>query len=164
MKLDDGNISNNLVQGGTSVLFAAYLTNTIMEMIPWLIAALPLLVGDLYFGVKNVLHHGGKLRLTKAISMTIDKAFSYVCWILISTTLSVAFSIDALKYIILGFIFFREVVSCFRNYMNSKGYNVNEIELFRLLWRYVIKEGKEMADDASKVVTKEEDDQKKSNQ
>jgi hypothetical protein len=76
----------------------------------------------------------------------------------------VAFSIDALKYIILGFIFFREVVSCFRNYMNSKGYNVNEIELFRLLWRYVIKEGKEMADDASKVVTKEEDDQKKSNQ
>jgi hypothetical protein len=161
MDLNDGNISNNLVQGGTSVVLVAYLTNTIMEMIPWLIAAIPLLIGDLYFGCKNVACHGGKLRLTKALSMTIDKAFSYVCWILISTTLSVAFSVDVLKYIILGFIYFREVISCFRNYMNSKGYNVNEIELFRLLWRFVIKNGREMADDASKIITKEESDNNK---
>lgn len=157
MKMDSENLSNNLVQGGTTICLTAYLQSVYMEMIPWLVAAVPLLIGDLYFGVRRVVAHREKVRCLKAVSMTIDKAFSYVCWVLISTTLSVAFGQDIIKYVILAFIYFREVVSCFRNYMNSKGYDVNEVELFRLLWHKAVKGGEDIADEASRVITKEKD-------
>ncbi len=157
MKLNEDNLSNNLVQGGTSMVLTAYLQSVYMEMLPWLVAAVPLLIGDLYFGVKLVLFRHEKLRLLKAVSMTLDKAFSYVCWVLISTTLSVAFHMDAIKYVILAFIYFREVISCFRNYFNAKGYDVDERGLFKLLWRKVIKDGAEVADEASQVIKKKEE-------
>jgi hypothetical protein len=156
MKLDENNVTNNLVQGGTSIVLTAYLQSVYMEMLPWLVAAVPLLIGDLYFGVKLVLYRHERLRLLKAIAMTIDKSFSYVCWVLISTTLSVAFHADAVKYVILAFIYFREVISCFRNYFNSKGYDVDERGLFKLLWRKVVGDAVELADEASRVVRKEE--------
>lgn len=138
-------------------MLTAYLESVYMEMLPWLVAAIPLLIGDLYFGVKLVLHRHERLRLTRAISMTLDKAFSYVCWVLISTTLSVAFHADIIKYVILAFIYFREVVSCFRNYFNAKGYDVDERGLFKLLWRKVMKDGENLVDEASEVITKKEE-------
>jgi hypothetical protein len=157
------NLSNNLTQGGTAVVLYAYLYNTYMDMLPWLIAALPLLIGDLYFGVKNLLHHHQKVSITKAFAMTIDKGFSYVCWVLISTTLSNAFHVDAIKYLILAFIYLREVISCFRNYMNSKGYDVNEVELFRLLWRKIIKDGESTLSSAEKIITQSKEQEEDQN-
>jgi hypothetical protein len=160
MKLNEDNLSNNLVQGGTSIVLSAYLQTVYMEMLPWLVAAVPLLIGDLYFGVRVMMRRREKVRLLKAVSMTLDKAFSYVCWVLISTTLSVAFSADTIKYVILAFIYFREVVSCFRNYFNARGYDVDERGLFKLIWRKIFNDGEALADEASHLVKKDKEEER----
>lgn len=169
MHIDEPNTANAITQGGTAAFLSVYLNQAYMEMLPWIIAAIPLIISDLYFGIKKVrfkyVDSKGKTEkpsFTKAIGMTIDKAFSYVCWILIATTLSIAFETTAIKYTIMGIVYLKEVISCFRNYFNSKGYDVNEAEMFKLMWKMAVRKGEEFNDDIDKVVTKKEDNDNES--
>lgn len=163
MQISEPNTANTIIQGSTAAYLSTYLNQAYMDMLPWIIAAIPLIVSDLYFGINKTRSKNEKVHIMKAISMTIDKAFSYVCWILISTTLSIAFGADAIKYTIMGFVYLREVISCFRNYFNSKGYDVNEAEMFRLLWKMAVRKGEDFNDDLDKCVTKkgEQEDESK---
>lgn len=156
MHVEDSNTVNIITQGGTAAFLSVYLNQAYMEMLPWIVAAVPLILSDLYFGIQKTRYRGEKVSYTKAIGLTIDKAFSYVCWILISTTLSIAFKTDVIKYTIMGVVYLKEVISCFRNYFNAKGYDVNETEMFRLMWRLAVKRGEETADEISKTITKKE--------
>ena len=154
-----------MLQGGTASYFAAYLNQAYMEMMPWMIAAIPLIIGDMYFGILRIRSKKQQFFMTKAVSMTINKAFSYLCWILIATSLSIAFEQKAIKFVIMAIVYGNEVISCLRNYMNSNGYDVNEVGMFKLLWKTVVKGGEELADEASGMITRqkkedEEDDNK----
>ncbi|WP_294477090.1 hypothetical protein [uncultured Bacteroides sp.] len=164
MQIEDSNIGNVLIQGGTTAFFSVYMTQAYLDMLPWIVAAVPLIVGDLYFGIKKVRckyvsskGHSEKPSFTKAIGMTIDKAFSYVCWILIATTLGLAFETSAIKYVIMGVVYLKELISCFRNYFNSKGYDVNEAEMFKLMWRLAIRKGEETTEELNKLIIKKEE-------
>lgn len=164
MHIENSNLGNVLIQGGTTAFFSMYLTQAYMGMLPWIIAAIPLIIGDLYFGIKKVrcryinsMGNSEKPSFTKAIGMTIDKAFSYVCWILIAVTLGIAFEMATIKYAIMGVVYLKELISCFRNYFNSKGYDVNETEMFKLMWRMVIRKGEDTANEINKIIIKEEE-------
>ena len=163
MILENGNTANSVVQGGTTAFLSNYFNSAYMDMLPWLMAAAPLLIGDLYFGWKKVRYkhiadNGDKPSVTKAIGMTLDKAFSYVCWILISTTLSIAFGSDILKYTIMAIVYIKELISCFRNYYNAKGYDVNEADLFRLLWKMAVRKGEQVGEDINDTITKKKEE------
>lgn len=165
MTLEGNNTANAVVQGGTTAFLSNYFNSAYMEMLPWIIAALPLLVGDLHFGWNRAryLHKegkGDKPTVTKAAGMTIDKAFSYICWILISTTLSIAFGSDILKYTIMAIVYIKELISCFRNYYNAKGYDVNEADLFRLLWKMAVRKGEQVGEDINDTIIKREEERK----
>lgn len=163
MHISESNTANAVIQGGTASFLSIYLNQAYMEMLPWVIAAIPLIIGDLFFGIKKTMHKGEKVYIMKAISMTIDKTFSYVCWILISTTLSIAFQADVVKFTIMGFVYLREVISCFRNYLNTKGYDVNEAEMFKLLWKMFIRKGEEFDDGVEKCIIKKEETKNENN-
>lgn len=163
MHIEDSNIGNTLIQGGTTAFMTVYLTQAYMDMLPWIVAAVPLIVGDLYFGIKKVRYkyvsskgQSEKPSFTKAIGMTIDKAFSYACWILIATTLGLAFETSVIKYTIMGVVYLKELISCFRNYFNSKGYDVNEAEMFKLMWRMAVRKGEGTTEELNKLITKKE--------
>ena len=151
-----------LIQGSTATIFAAYLDLAYTDMIPWICAAVPLIIGDLIFGVLRVISKKEKIFIMRAIRMTITKSFTYACWIMISIALSITFELPSIKYGIMGFVYINELVSCFRNYLNAKGYNLNEVGMFKLLWKMIVREGKDLADEASELITKEKDDNGKS--
>jgi hypothetical protein len=52
------------------------------------------------------------------------------------------------------------VVSCFRNYFNARGYDVDERGLFKLIWRKIFNDGEALADEASHLVKKDKEEKR----
>lgn len=159
--IDENNKSNMITQGTTTAVFSTYFHTAYIAMIPWFVAAIPLIIIDLKYGrekarrrYEKTKNPDDKVTLNKSVRMTIDKSFSYICWIMLSTTLSMAFDCNYIKYGIMGIIYGLEVISIIRSYLQLKGYEVNEIAMLRLLIKLIWNKITGTQEDFKDIITK----------
>ena len=120
-------------QGSVSVVLAAFFSDSITKMIPFLILALIVILVDLKFGISAANKRGEKIRASRAMRRTIDKMISYFCWVLLAATASVAFGIPILEYIIMGTVISIECLSIVSNWLEIKGYRIKGLNVIKVV-------------------------------
>lgn len=120
-------------QGSVSAVLAAFFSDSITQMIPFLILAAIVILVDLKFGISAAAHRGEKVRTSRAIRRTIDKMISYFCWVLLAATASVAFSMPAIEYILMGAVIGIELLSISSNWLEIKGYKVEGLNVIKIV-------------------------------
>lgn len=140
-----------LLQGGTSVVMTAFLSEVIADMLPFLIVAIIVILVDLIFGVRAAQHRHEEVRWSRAFRRTVSKMFEYVCWVTLSSSLAVAFKFPALEWIILGAVILNEVVSIASNWCEVHSIHVKGLNLPKII-------GEKVGVDLSEVeITKEDE-------
>lgn len=118
-------VSYTVAVGGASATALAFFSDSLTHMIPWLIAAVPLIILDLRFGIRAAKHRGEKIRLSTAFRRTFGKAVEYFCWIVLAATLSLAFQKAWIEWAVLAVVIVNEFASIIGNYLETKGLEVN---------------------------------------
>lgn len=125
---DSTSIANEIVEGGVSAAAVAFLQKTVLVMVPFLIPAIPLIALDCNFGIKKSKQRYKKyhkeedrVTFTKALRGTIGKCFEYACWLVIASSLSVAYDKNWIQWTILGLVYVNEIASIIGNYLYTKG-------------------------------------------
>lgn len=133
------NISDNMgagsaaLQTGVTGVAAVFIGTTLRDMTPYLIVAATLILIDLYFGVRASVARGERIRPSRAIRRTLGKTFEYVCWVCLSSSLSVAFEAKAIEWIILGLVMGNEVVSVASNYFEAHGKTLKGLNIWKII-------------------------------
>lgn len=122
-----------LLQGGTSVVMTAFLTEVIADMLPFLIVAVIVILVDLIFGIRAAQHRNEEVRWSRAFRRTVSKIFEYVCWVTLSSSLAVAFKFPALEWVILGAVILNEVVSISSNWCEVHGIHIKGLNLPKII-------------------------------
>ena len=124
---DSTSIANNIAEGGVTATTVAILQKTVLSMIRFLIPAIPLIVLDLHFGIKAARHrykryHREQDRVTfsRALKGTVGKVFEYICWLIIASSMSVAFEEEWIEWGTLAIVFVNEIGSIIGNYLCTK--------------------------------------------
>lgn len=136
--VDENNKENMVTQGTTTAVMSSYFHSAYIAMLPWFFVAIPLIILDLRLGRKKARKIGEDVTINKSIRMTIDKTFSYICWIMLSATLSLAFETASIKFIIMGVIYLLEVWSSFGKWLFcTYDIKVNDAEMLRIAARWL---------------------------
>lgn len=139
--------STSLISQGAAVtivpVVSAHLSNILIKMLPFCYVGIPLIILDLYYGRKKA-HFQYENNITekpvtlqKSIKMTIQKIFNYISWIFLSVSVSVAFDIPSLVIVILAVIYGLEILSLLNKYSESKGININEVGMLKVLFKFI---------------------------
>lgn len=139
--------TTSLVSQGAAATVAStmgsHLGGILIEMLPFCYVAIPLIILDLYYGRKKAQYqYENKISnvpctLQKSFKMTIQKVFNYVSWIFLSVSLSSAFGIQSLVIIIMAIIYGLEVMSLLNKYGESKGIDIDEVGMLKLLFKFI---------------------------
>lgn len=139
--------TTSIVSQGAAVTVVStmseHLGNMLIEMLPFCYVAIPLIILDLYYGRKMARYQYENnittipCTLQKSIKMTIQKIFNYISWIFLSTSLSAAFAMPSLVIIIMSIIYGLEVCSLLDKYAESKGINIDEVGMVKLLFQFM---------------------------
>lgn len=138
-----------VTQGSVATTAVAFLHLAVLRMIPYSVPAVVLLLLDLVYGVRGARFRGEKVRLSTAIRRTLTKAFTYICWIILASTIGIAFNQNWLEWGVLGLVYLNEFASIVSNYLDTKGIDFSILNL----WRLIIRKG---ADKVGVEVSKEE--------
>lgn len=114
-----------VLEGGISATLIAFLQTAVLRMIPYSLPALVLVALDLVYGIKAANHRGEKVRVSTALRRTITKIFSYICWLVLASTIAIAFSHIWLEWLVLGIVFANEFLSIVGNYLETKGLEIS---------------------------------------
>lgn len=128
--------SQFVLQGGVSATAIAFLQTAVLRMIPYSCPALFLVLLDLIYGIKAARYRGEKVRLSTAIRRTVTKIFSYICWIILASTLAVAFDHTWLEWLVLGLVFANEFASIVANYLETKGLELNWANINKAIFHF----------------------------
>ena len=128
-------VSYIVAMGGASAAALAFFADSITHMIPWLIAAVPLIALDLRFGIKAARCRGERIRFSTAFRRTFGKAVEYFCWIVLASTLSLAFQHVWIEWAVLGIVIINEFASIIGNYLETKGITFSLVHFYRWLFR-----------------------------
>lgn len=140
-----GEQGNLAMQGGVSATAVAFLQTAVLRMIPYAVPAVFLIALDLLYGVKAAKYRGEEVKFSPALRRTMTKFFSYVCWIILASTLALSFKHDWLEWAVLGLVYVNEFVSIVGNYLETKGIKFSFIGFYRWLLRFITgKVGAEM--------------------
>lgn len=139
--------TTSIVSQGAAVTVVSTMSNhlgiMLIDMLPFCYVALPLIILDLHYGRKKAQYqYENKLSdipctLQKSFKMTLQKIFNYISWIFLSTSLSTAFNIPSLVYIIMAFIYGLEVMSLLNKYGESKGIDIDEVGMLKLVFKFI---------------------------
>ena len=129
------NTTNTIVEGGVTLTAIAFLQNTLSNMIPYAIVAIPLIILDLTWGVRAARYRQERVTFSKAFRKTMGKLFDYVCWILIAAGLAIAFEKRWIEWIILGAVIFNEIISIIGNYFETKGIEFSVAAIWKLIFK-----------------------------
>ena len=152
---NDSSILNTVAQGGLAATALLFIKQAITRMIPYGFVAIPLILLDLRWGIPAARHRGEKVTVSRAFRRTMSKIFDYICWIVISSTLAVAFERPSIEYGILIAVFLNEIISVVGNYLEvKKGIELSWKEFYRWLFkRGAEKAGVQVTDeDASGII------------
>lgn len=132
--IEENNKSNMVTQGTTTAVLSTYFHSAFIAMLPWLFAAVPLVITDLRLGRKKAKKNGEDVTINKTVRMTMDKCVSYVCWVWISTSMSITFGNPSIKFWIMGLVYFLEVWSSLGKWLYIRfDIKVNDTEMLRIL-------------------------------
>lgn len=136
--MDEVNRDSILTQGLTTGFLSQYLYQTYVAVLPWLLPCFPLIILVCKFGRANARIKGEEVTWGKTIKMAINKIFNYICWIMIACTLSMAFQISAITFIIMAVVYGLEVLKLILRYVQSQGYQVDEKQAIVIFFRLII--------------------------
>ena len=117
-----------VMQSSISATAIVFLQSAVLRMIPYSIPALFLIFLDLLYGVRAAKYRGEKVRTSTAVRRSVTKVFSYLCWLVLASTLALAFKHDWLEWVVLGLVYLNELTSIVGNYYEPKGLQIS--------WRY----------------------------
>lgn len=139
--------TTSLVSQGAAITVVSAMngqvTTLLLQMLPFCYVAIPLITLDLYYGRKKAMYkYENKLSnvpctIQKSVKMTIQKVFNYVSWILLSTSMSMAFGVPSLVYIIMSVIYGLEALSLINKYGESKGIDIDEVGMLKLVFKFI---------------------------
>ena len=122
-----------IVQGSVATTAVVFLQESVLNMIPYLIIALFLIIVDLYFGVKAAKKRGERVRASRAFRRTMGKTMEYVCWVILASSLSVAFHTVVIEWVVLGIVMGNELLSVLTNYFELHGYKIKGLNIFKIV-------------------------------
>ena len=124
-----------ILQGGVSSVLVAYFQNVVLRMIPYAVAAVPLIILDLIYGIQAAKYRGERARLSTAVRRSVTKTFSYVCWLILATSLAISFELKWIEWVVLGSVYVNELASIVGNYLETKGIKFSYAGFLRLLFK-----------------------------
>lgn len=124
-----------VVQGTVATTAIAFLQTAVLRMIPYSIPALVLLALDLLYGVKAAKFRGERARFSTAIRRTMTKLFSYLCWLILASTLALSFQQQWLEWLVLGLVYANEFASIIGNYLETKGLQFSFAGFYRWMFK-----------------------------
>ena len=124
-----------IIQGGVASTAIAFLQSAVLRMIPYAAPGLMLVVLDLVFGIRAAKMRGERVRFSTALRRTMTKTFCYLCFIVLASTLALAFNKEWLEWVVLGLVFTNEFTSIIGNYLETKGIELSLVDLYRLIVR-----------------------------
>lgn len=130
---DNINAGELIVQGSVATTAVVFLQQAVLNMIPYLFIAIALILVDLYFGVKAAIKRGEKVRASRAFRRTMGKTMEYVCWVILSSSLSVAFGTVVIEWIVLGVVMGNELLSVLTNFFEIHGYKLKGLNIFKIV-------------------------------
>ena len=138
-----------IVEGTVSAALVTILQTAVLRMIPFAVPAIALLFLDLLYGCRAAKYRGEPVRISTAIRRTTTKFFGYVCWLILSSTLAIAFDKDWLEWGTLGLVYANEGLSIIGNYLETKGINFSIVNVYKWVIKVFAKKvtGEEMSDD-----------------
>lgn len=147
-----------IVEGSVSAALVTLLQTAVLRMIPYAIPGLFLLVLDLLYGIRAAQSRGEKVRMSTAIRRSMTKLFSYICWLILATTIAIAFDKTWLEWGTLALVYGNEGLSIIGNYLESKGISFSIVDVYRwILKLFAGKVGGEMSDDEAGQILKPRD-------
>lgn len=145
--MDTNMDTTSLVSQGAAVtvvpVVSEYLYNILFQMLPFCYVAIPLIILDLYYGRKRAKFQydngitSTRVTLQKSIKMTVQKIFNYISWIFLSVSLGSAFGMPSLVISIMAIIYGLEVMSLLNKYGESKGIDIDEVGMLKLLFKFL---------------------------
>lgn len=139
--------TTSLVSQGAAITVVStmygHLGAMLIDMLPFCYVAIPLIILDLHYGRKKAKYQyennlsNEPCTWQKSVKMTLQKIFNYISWIFLSVSISMAFSAPSLIYWIMGIIYGLEVFSLLNKYTQSKGVNIDEVGMVKLLFRFL---------------------------
>lgn len=133
--------SSFVLQGSVSAVSVAFFQQAVLRMIPYAIPSVFLIFLDLIYGIKRAKSKKEKVRLSTAVRRSVTKAFSYVCWLILASTMALAFQQGWLEWAILGLVYLNELASIIGNYLETKGITFSWVGFYR----WIIRAGSEKA-------------------
>lgn len=160
-----------LIQGGVSAAAVAFLQEAVLRMIPYAVPALVLIILDLFYGIRAAKARVAAaraakqiidpVRLSTAVRRSVTKVFSYICWIILASTLAVSFHQDWLEWTVLGLVYANELASIVGNYLETKGIEFSLLGFYRWILKLLAgKAGEAMDDFEAGGIIKPKDGQK----
>lgn len=144
-----------IVEGGASAALVALLQTAVLRMIPYAVPGLLLVVLDLAYGIKAARARGEAVRISTALRRSLTKIFLYICWLILATTIALAFGKSWLEWGTLGLVYANEGLSIIGNYLESKGLSFSIAGVYRWVIRWAA--GKVGVDVDPNEVLKDED-------
>lgn len=139
--------STLIMQGSISATVIVFLQTAVLRMIPYAIPAVFLIALDLVYGCRAARYRGEKVRASTAVRRTVTKAFTYVCWIVLASTLAVSFSHDWIEWVVLGIVYLNEIASIVGNYLETKGIEFSFVGFYRWILKTIAGKAGETMDD-----------------
>lgn len=124
---DFGATTNSVVEGGVVAVTVAVLQKTVLAMIPFALPAIVLILLDLHFGIKASRHRYQKYKrpadrvtFSKALRGTMGKFFEFCAWIILASSMTIAFQQEWIQWLTLGLVYVNEIGSVIGNYLCTK--------------------------------------------
>lgn len=118
---EQSSLTETVVQNSTTAILTSIFYQALADSIIWLVIAAVAIVCDLFFGCEAAKRRGERVRLSRAVRRTGNKACEYLCWVMLGITISIGFAAPWLKYAIFAIIYGNELSSCLSNYFEAKG-------------------------------------------
>lgn len=125
------------IESGISATVVAFLQTAVLRMIPYSVPALVIIALDLLYGIKAAKCRGERVRFSTACRRTVSKIVSYVCWLILASTLAISFNKDWLEWFVLGLVYANEFASIIGNYLETKGIEFSFVGLYRWILRVI---------------------------
>lgn len=136
--------TNSVVEGGVVAVTVAVLQKTVLAMIPFALPALVLIVLDLHFGIKASRHRYQKYKrpadrvtFSKALRGTVGKVFEFAAWLILASSMSIAFQQDWIQWATLGLVYVNEIGSVIGNYLCTKDIEFSLLGFFKAVLIFV---------------------------
>lgn len=124
-------IALTATEGGYSIIFAAFLRESIGHIIPWITVAACVILCDLAVGIRKSLIMNEQVRFSSACRRTLGKMVSYFMFVIMVSVMDVAANgggtIDKYACLLVCFI---EGCSIINNILKPKGLSIDINKLF----------------------------------